>query len=185
MQEELVNLKRKQICQVLFDNGWDYQSNSTEQQFFRECFGEVMGWFARRGNRLSAAILPSVIERLGARKKVDPITIGKVQTAIKEFTKSYVYNKIEEPVINCESILAMDKQTHIHYLIPSLVKSDETLYVIMAEQNLRTEEALARSIEARYISVWSFYYANRSYSNWVNFFACTKSLYNRRKDGCR
>ena len=167
MQEELVNLKRKLICQNLYDEAWDYTSNSIEQQFFKECFGEVMGWFARRGNRLSQAILPSVIERFGLKKNLNPLVIGQVQAAIKSFTKSYIYEKIEEPIINFESLLGVGKGVHLHYLIPSFTKTDETVYVLMAEQHLKTEEDLARSIEAKYISVWSFYHANR-YPNIYN-----------------
>jgi len=126
-----------------------------------------MGWFARRGNRLSQAILPSVIERFGVKKELDSITVSRVLASIKAFTKTYIYEKIEEPIIKFDTMLGVGNGCYIHYLVPSFSKTDETIYIIMAEQGIRSEEDLARSLEARYISVWSFYQANR-YPNIYN-----------------
>jgi hypothetical protein len=172
MQTRLDYLKKNQICPILADNDWEYSDLAQPDECFQSCALEVMGWYGRRGSTLSPTVLYTVVEQMLLKKSVNPAE-SDVVDAIKDFTQSTIYKKIDQPLINVDIQLKIEDNVITHE-IPVLAKADESSYVIMFDQTIQDADSLSRSIEVRFISVWAFYILN----TYIN-------VYNVVKDGSK
>lgn len=177
MQEELINLKRLSICSTLYKQDWDYKDLSFKEKFFQKCFYEIVGWFGRRGNKLSPSVLSSTIEKLGIKNNIDPITIAEIESSIRNAMDEYVYKAIDSPVPNSDGIIKTGKQTHLHYKIPCIAKNEDRVYAFISNPLYNTEFKLTQSFEAKFIALWSFYYLNRYPSVHNIFYSESKNGY--------
>jgi len=169
MQVNLKDLERKQICPILFRHGWDYKSPESDQDFFRFCIKEMMGWQHRKGRGLSYDVLSSLISRLAVEKKIERFKISDVQLALKSFTNSGLYSKIEELVANVEIQIGIGKGHIVKDILPTVSRIGEKTCVITWNDNIKNIEDLRQSYQTRFASVWSFYSLNK-YSVFYNLY---------------
>lgn len=168
MQVHLNYLKLNQICPILAENDWDYSDLAQPLELFQSCALEVMGWYARRGSRLSSGILYTVVEQMLIKKAISPAE-SDVVDAIKSFTQSAIYKKMGQPLINTDIQLKIGSHV-ITYGLPILSKIEDASYAMLFDQSIHDADMLSRSIEARFISVWAFYILN----TYINIYNITK-----------
>lgn len=161
MQITLEELKRKTICPILYQNNWDYNSSSSEISFFSHCIREMMGWFYRRGRRLSYEVLCPIVSRLGNERGLGLEEIVKIQISLKNFTGSKLYSTIEQPIINFETFTDIGSNC-IKHITPCLSTYNEKACIITWEDSIYSREDLMQSWETRLMSIWSFYVLNRN-----------------------
>jgi hypothetical protein len=161
MQVKLDELKRKQICPILFRHRWDYKQQDSSSDFFRFTISEMMRWQYRKGRGINYEVLSSLVSRLAAEKQMDRIDVSKIQLALKSFTNTGLYSRIKELIVDAEIQLSMQGGHVITHLIPGLGQIDDNTAVITWDDNIRTIEDMKQSYETRLISTWSFYSLNR------------------------
>lgn len=161
MQVRLEDLKRKQICPVLHRRNWDYSEQDPRSDFFRFCITEMMRWQHRKGRGISYDILSSLISRLAVERGVNGIESKDIQLALKGFTNSGLYSKIEELVANAEIQVGITNGHVITHSIPALSKVKDNACIITWDDRIRKPEDIKQSYEARLISIWSFYSLNK------------------------
>jgi hypothetical protein len=161
MQVNLKDLKRKKICPILFKKDWDYSSNDPRLEFFRLCIAEMMRWHYRKGRGISYDILPSVISRLAAAKGIDRLETSRIQVALKSFTNSGIYSRIEDVIANYEIQVGIGGGHVIKHIVPVVSKIKDNTCIITWDNKIRSLEDLRQSYETRLSSIWSFYSLNK------------------------
>lgn len=169
MQHSLVDIKRKQICPVLFRNSWDFKNLNPDSDFFRFIISEIMRWQYRKGRGISYEVLSSLISRLAIEKQVDRMEASKIQLAFKPFVSSGLYSKLDQVVINAEIQVGIQDGHVISHLIPALCQIEKNTVIVTWDENIKTEEDMRQSYETRLISLWCFYNLNR-YPVFYNLF---------------
>lgn len=160
MQVTLDELKRKRICPILDRHKWDYSDQNPQSEFFRFCIAEMMGWQYRKGRAISYDIMSSLISRLAAERNVDRLEVSDIQLALKSFTRSGIYSKIDELVMNMEIQVGTGNHV-IKHKIPAISNIKDNTCIMTWDDRIRSAEDIKQSYEARLISVWSFYSLNR------------------------
>jgi hypothetical protein len=161
MQAKLKDIKRKQICPILFRRDWDYKGQDPDSEFFRFCITEMMRWQYRKGRGISYDVLSSLISRLAAEKGIDRQKVSEIQLALKSFTNSGLYSRIDELICNAEIQVGIKDGHVITHTIPALSKINDNTCIITWDDRFRTAEDLKQSYETRLTSVWSFYSLNK------------------------
>lgn len=161
MQVKLEELKRKKICPILAHHEWDFQSNDPRSDFFRFCIKEMMRWQYRKGRGISYDVLSSLISHFASQRKIDKLEVSSLQLALKSFTNSGLYSKIEELIANAEIQVGIGKGHVIKYTIPALSNLKDETCIITWDDNIRTRDDLRQAYETRVSSVWSFYSINK------------------------
>lgn len=169
MQARLIDIKRKQICPILHRHEWDYQGTNAEKVFFRLIISEMMRWQSRKGRGIHYDVLSSLISQLGAEREVDRLEISNIQLALKSFTSSSFYTRLDQVITNAEIQVGIANSHVITHSIPALGKMEDDICIITWDNDLRSVEDLRQAYETRLISIWSFYSLNR-YPAFYNLF---------------
>ena len=169
MQVEITDLKRKKICPILYRHEWDYQNLDLHSEFFRFCMAEMMRWQHRKGRGISYSVLSSLVSRLATEKGINRMTTSDIQLALKTFTNSGLYSKIEDLIANVEIHVGISSGHVIKHTLPTLCEVNEQTTIITWNDDIKSREDLRQLYETRVASVWAFYSINR-YPTFYNLY---------------
>jgi len=161
MQLSLQELKRKKICPILAQKGWDFSNNDPRSDFFRFCITEMMRWQYRKGRGISYDILSSLVSNFSVQQGIDRVEVSSLQLALKSFTNSGLYSRIDELISNAEIQVGVGNGHVITHKIPALSNIKDNTCIITWNDNVRTIEDFKQAYETRLCSIWSFYSLNR------------------------
>jgi hypothetical protein len=105
--------------------------------------------------------MSSLISRSAAERGIDPFKTSEIQMAVKGFTNSTLYSKIEDVIVNAEIQVGISSSNVITHSVPALAKDKDKTCIITWDDRLRTAADVKQSYETRLASVWSFYSLNR------------------------
>ncbi len=161
MQVSLNDLKRKKICPILHAKGWDYSGKDPRSEFFQLCIREMMRWYYRKGRGISYDILPSIVSCLASQGGIDRLDTTTIQFALKNFTNSGIYSKIEDVIANYEIQVGIGDGHVIKHIVPTVSTLKDNTCIITWNDRVRSPSDLRQSYETRLSAVWSFYSLNQ------------------------
>ena len=94
-------------------------------------------------------------------ERIDRLDIIDLLAALKNFTSTGLYSRIEEVICGAEIQVEITGGHVIRHTIPSLVKTEDTVGIVSWDDQIKSRDDLMQSYETRLCSIWSFYSLGR------------------------
>ena len=151
------DLKRINICPVLFEKGWDYNKGAELPLTFLYGIKEMFRWYYRRGKQISPDAITTSVSHHAFQTRTPFETKMNLETAFRKFASNGLYKRIEQPYYNYEILIHLGKDNVLTHKIPALSKVEKSVYIYSFDKGKVDEDLFLNDYETIILTFWSFF----------------------------